>query len=217
MDTGGVEVEEEGVEVDDGALKVVEDALEVDPHAAEAVDGAAEVVSQGAGVVDGGAEVVEGALEVDTGAMSIAPRFVSTFFFSGSLLFWWNAAVPRCFRWNTLPRQPGGRKKIARRFIAGSEVRAGRSPAGTTELWADTIRRKPPFYRPRGTLAWVWCACPAMNRRAILARPSGTCPNHRSQRLGSTHRDTLPFIPPETTKNLFSKGHPSRADKPPDS
>jgi len=59
--------------------------------------------------------------------------------------------VPRCFQWNTLPPQPGGRKKIAQRFIAGSGVCAGRSPARTTEFWADTIRRKPPFYGPCGT------------------------------------------------------------------
>ncbi len=82
--------------------------------------------------------------------------------------------VLRCFRWNTLPRQPGGRKKIAQRFIAGSGVRAGRSPAGTTELWADTIRRKPPFYRPCGTLSRVGRAYPAMNRWAIVGRPCGT-------------------------------------------
>ena len=37
---------------------------------------------------------------------------------------------PRCFRWNTLSRQPGGRKKIAQRFIAGREAVPVKVPPG---------------------------------------------------------------------------------------
>ena len=67
--------------------------------------------------------------------------------------------------------QPGGRQKIAHRFIGGlrrqqqNESRQGRKNvrAGTAD-----------FFRPCGARTGLFDVVPAMNRRAIVGRPCGT-------------------------------------------
>jgi hypothetical protein len=64
---------------------------------------------------------------------------------------------------------PEGRLMIAQHFSAGDRRRfLVHSPGGTTETWRQT------FSRPSGTTHSDLPCNPAMNRWAIIKRPSGT-------------------------------------------
>jgi hypothetical protein len=84
---------------------------------------------------------------------------------------------PQCSReWNSI--QPGGRKRIAQRFIAGLRSLPTKSRRDDTALWMDHEEAKKDFFRPCRAFFGLG-ACPAMNRWAILGRPYGTsvrCP-----------------------------------------
>lgn len=66
--------------------------------------------------------------------------------------------------------QPGGRQRVAQRFIAGTGRQRGQVPSGTTEAQATHLRLPSLSCVPPG-LGWARRPFPAMNRWAIFKRP----------------------------------------------
>jgi hypothetical protein len=69
--------------------------------------------------------------------------------------------------------QPVGRKRIAQRFIAGIQSPRAKSRRDDRSILLEGEGAKMDFFRPYEGAFFVLGSCPAMNRWAIFARPSG--------------------------------------------